>query len=171
MHNGDLAATLAAEIQAAGGVVTEADLASVQPQVRLHRLRDKHACGVASSHLDRSLWPVTCLAPDSPRDALSAEGRRTCDRAGLWLGLRTREIGTLHKDQTDRGARNDWRDAALRAGEAGHARVRVRHGAGVPAAAVVSRSHRHGAADSGRCSFYASPQPTPPEALHCIFSG
>ena len=29
MHNGDLAATLAAEIQAAGGVVTEADLASV----------------------------------------------------------------------------------------------------------------------------------------------
>jgi len=35
MHNGNLAASLAAEIQAAGGVVTEADLASVQPQVRL----------------------------------------------------------------------------------------------------------------------------------------
>ncbi len=33
MHNGNLAASLAAEIQAAGGVVTEADLASVQPQV------------------------------------------------------------------------------------------------------------------------------------------
>ena len=39
MHNGNLAASLAAEIQAAGGVVTEADLASVQPQVRLSGLQ------------------------------------------------------------------------------------------------------------------------------------
>ncbi len=33
IHSGALAASLAAEIQAAGGVVTEADLAMVQPQV------------------------------------------------------------------------------------------------------------------------------------------
>ena len=39
MHNGNLAATLAAEIRAAGGVVTEADLASVQPQVRSRSCR------------------------------------------------------------------------------------------------------------------------------------
>ena len=39
VHSGDLAASLAAEVQAAGGVVTEADLVSVQPQASSRSLR------------------------------------------------------------------------------------------------------------------------------------
>ena len=75
MHTGRYAALLAADVQAAGGIMTVQDLATAQPQVNTHMTRPCRGVGLGVN--------VTKKFSEDVIISMSL----LCPKVGLWLNL------------------------------------------------------------------------------------